>query len=298
MPDDDARGPFPLSYVLTHELRELRPTDQPDQPGAERVAALPTDLVQGNDPAVEPGRRAAVYQAAHAAELKALCLSGGGIRSASFCLGVIQGLAEIRGHGEEKSLLEQFDYLSTVSGGGYIGSWLSAWLVREGDGAEVIRQLKAARGNSDAEPPPIQHLREYSSYLTAKVGLLSGDTWAAVAIVLRNIIVNWLIFAPLFGLVVIAFKFISAWLAHSTFSFGGLFDAVATIAALSLVLSLGYKLVWLYVIDRSETGGGAQGHFLMFSLTQRLLPASALPGSRSLHRQHSTLQAKSCRPGA
>jgi predicted acylesterase/phospholipase RssA len=51
--------------------------------------------------------------------LGALCLSGGGIRSATFALGAIQGLAE-------RGLLSRFDYLSTVSGGGYIGSWLTA----------------------------------------------------------------------------------------------------------------------------------------------------------------------------
>jgi len=51
----------------------------------------------------------------------ALCLSGGGIRSAIFALGIIQGLAR-------SGLLSKFDYLSTVSGGGFIGSWLSAWI--------------------------------------------------------------------------------------------------------------------------------------------------------------------------
>src|SRR6185436_18326464 len=54
----------------------------------------------------------------------ALCLSGGGIRSATFNLGILQGLAR---HG----LLQRFDYLSTVSGGGFIGGWLSAWIARE-----------------------------------------------------------------------------------------------------------------------------------------------------------------------
>jgi hypothetical protein len=61
----------------------------------------------------------------------ALALSGGGIRSATFCLGVLQGLA--RSPGPEESdphpLLYQFDYLSTVSGGGYIGSFLSSLYV-------------------------------------------------------------------------------------------------------------------------------------------------------------------------
>ncbi|MEO6036464.1 MAG: hypothetical protein ABIQ35_14525, partial [Verrucomicrobiota bacterium] len=50
-----------------------------------------------------------------------LALSGGGIRSATFCLGVTQILAR-------KKLIEQFDYLSTVSGGGYLGSFLSCAL--------------------------------------------------------------------------------------------------------------------------------------------------------------------------
>ncbi|WP_296888556.1 hypothetical protein, partial [Thiobacillus sp.] len=50
--------------------------------------------------------------------LMGLAFSGGGIRSATFNLGITQALAELR-------LLRQFDYLSCVSGGGYIGGWLS-----------------------------------------------------------------------------------------------------------------------------------------------------------------------------
>ena len=50
--------------------------------------------------------------------LLGLAFSGGGIRSATFNLGVLQALSKI-------GLLKQVDYLSTVSGGGYIGSWLA-----------------------------------------------------------------------------------------------------------------------------------------------------------------------------
>jgi predicted acylesterase/phospholipase RssA len=46
-----------------------------------------------------------------------LAFSGGGIRSATFNLGVLQALAR-------KKLLRSMDYVSTVSGGGYIGGWL------------------------------------------------------------------------------------------------------------------------------------------------------------------------------
>jgi hypothetical protein len=52
------------------------------------------------------------------AAVTGLALSGGGIRSAVFCLGVLQALAK-------HDLLKRFDYLSTVSGGGYIGSSLT-----------------------------------------------------------------------------------------------------------------------------------------------------------------------------
>jgi len=52
--------------------------------------------------------------------LVGLALSGGGIRSAAFNLGVLQALSR-------SGLLPRIDYLSTVSGGGYIGSCLT-WL--------------------------------------------------------------------------------------------------------------------------------------------------------------------------
>lgn len=112
----------------------------------------------------------------------ALCLSGGGIRSATFNLGLIQGLAE-------NGLLPHFDYLSTVSGGGFIGSWLSTWIHRNPTG--VHGHLKK---RPDAEE--VRYLRTYSNYLAPKTGLLSADTWVIVATYLRNLTVTWLTFIP------------------------------------------------------------------------------------------------------
>ena len=91
---------------------------------------------------------AAIHDRAHAA----LCLSGGGIRSASFAVGVLQGLAR-------RSLLPSFDFLSTVSGGGYTGAWFSAWLYHTihegGDAAAVFAQLSGGRATPDQpEPEP------------------------------------------------------------------------------------------------------------------------------------------------
>jgi len=58
-------------------------------------------------------------------DLVGLALSGGGIRSVTFALGVLQSLHRF-------GLLQSVHYLSTVSGGGYIGSSWTAWLPRLG----------------------------------------------------------------------------------------------------------------------------------------------------------------------
>jgi hypothetical protein len=120
----------------------------------------------------------------------ALCISGGGIRSATFALGALQGLADL-------GILENFDYLSTVSGGGYIGSWLTAWKEREGGLEHVIPKLKPGAGVTPGAPDPIGHLREYNNYLSPKLGFFSADTWTLVATVARNMFLNWLVFVPL-----------------------------------------------------------------------------------------------------
>jgi Patatin-like phospholipase len=122
--------------------------------------------------------------------LTALCLSGGGIRSASFCLGILQALAR-------QKLLSQFDYLSTVSGGGYIGSWLSAWRSRDGQNiAAIEKALSNSRLESEdrgeTEPREVINLRDFTSYLTPRRGLMSSDTWAGAATLCRNLALNWM----------------------------------------------------------------------------------------------------------
>jgi hypothetical protein len=119
--------------------------------------------------------------------LAALCLSGGGIRSASFGLGVLQSLARFK-------VLGQFHYLSTVSGGGYIGSWLSAWRSHEDD-EQVFGGLTSmqARGS---EPSQIKGIRSDSNYITPQLGLFSADTWTVVAVYVRNLLLNWVLFLP------------------------------------------------------------------------------------------------------
>ncbi|MBA2734205.1 MAG: patatin-like phospholipase family protein, partial [Acidobacteria bacterium] len=133
-----------------------------------------------------------IYSLIHEQKSSALCLSGGGIRSATFNLGILQGLAR-------KRLIGEFDYLSTVSGGGYIGSWLTAWIHRHKRGVDGVMHELSEKPTSalEPDPPEVSHLRTYSNYLSPQTGLLSADTWTLAATVIRNLFLNWLVFIPL-----------------------------------------------------------------------------------------------------
>ena len=130
----------------------------------------------------EQEQQALVEQAANRADLLGLAFSGGGVRSATFNLGVLQALARY-------DLLPRFDYLSTVSGGGYIGAWLVTW-IRRMKIKEVARALAGSANGNGFEAQEISYLRSFSSYLTPKSGLFSLDTWTVPAIYLRNVLLN------------------------------------------------------------------------------------------------------------
>lgn len=139
------------------------------------------------------------------ARRSALCFSGGGIRSASVCLGVLQALARfsIR-DATKKGLLQRTSFLSTVSGGGYIGSWLMAWATRHPEGyGGAIGELAQSSGNGrtgvDPEPRTIRHLREFTSFLAPRLGGITVDTWTLVATVLRNLFLNNCMLLPVFA---------------------------------------------------------------------------------------------------
>ncbi|MCH8622810.1 patatin-like phospholipase family protein [Undibacterium sp. TS12] len=125
-----------------------------------------------------------------------LALSGGGIRSATFNLGILQALAS-------KGKLASFDYLSTVSGGGYIGSWLTAWIHRSSLANVQAELTKVGSSHekslSNQEPPQVNWLRRYSNYLTPQVGLLSADSLTMISIWLRNVTLNLIIILAFFS---------------------------------------------------------------------------------------------------
>jgi len=145
--------------------------------------------------AIHDRRLVDVVRRMHKRRHAALCLSGGGIRSATFALGLIQALAR---HG----LLSRFQYLSTVSGGGYIGSWLSAWIEHDGRDAVEGALSHPPADLTDPEPIPVTHLRSYSNYLSPRVGMFSVDTWTLIATYTRNLLLTWLVLVPLLASIV------------------------------------------------------------------------------------------------
>jgi hypothetical protein len=148
---------------------------------------LPSDYPSSSEPET---RLKGLWDAIHGLKDKraAFCISGGGIRSATFGLGILQGLARC-------GLLNKFHYLSTVSGGGYIGSWLSAWIKNHAQGVTgVMEELRRRSGSTlNPEPQPIRHLREFSNYLAPHTGLTSVDFWTLIATFIRNMFLNWLV---------------------------------------------------------------------------------------------------------
>jgi len=100
-----------------------------------------------------------------------------------------------------------------VSGGGYIGGWLTSWISRktasvgetwEAGVERLMVCLKTGRDlweaeridKTDNEPAPIRHLRAYSRYLSPRSGVFSADTWTLGAAYLRNLLLTWLVLLP------------------------------------------------------------------------------------------------------
>ncbi len=106
-------------------------------------------------------------------------LSGGGVRSATFSLGVFQALAR----GE---CLDRVDFLSTVSGGGYFGSFLGRLFTREWiTDVNDVRAGAARAGTTAGQRHPVaaawaakvfRWLRDNGRYLAPRG---SGDRAAA-----------------------------------------------------------------------------------------------------------------------
>ncbi len=178
---------------------------------------LPNAVLNGEAEYIRDRREAAGLDATPPKEapenLVGICLSGGGIRSATFSLGVLRGLAGAK-------LLRLADYLCTVSGGGYIGSCLSSLMtVRppKGEGPKIRDRdewkrssvdnagsgsgdatgpsgpkLGAMRFDMDEEMPlldyhQMHHLRKHGNYLILRHGFLRREVLRTVGAVVGGV---------------------------------------------------------------------------------------------------------------
>jgi hypothetical protein len=140
--------------------------------------------------------------------LYGLALSGGGMRSASFSLGVLQALAR-------RGLLAEVDYMSTVSGGGYTGTSLTSLcaepLPYPPSGARLgfngtdfpyafpgPRRASPAAGSSaptdDLESPALRHVRRNANLLTRSPGLLDAETWTGGVRYAVSTVLTWVLY--------------------------------------------------------------------------------------------------------
>lgn len=140
------------------------------------------------------------------AGLVGLALSGGGIRSATFNLGLLQSLAK-------RGVLRCCDYLSTVSGGGYIGSCLGS-IISSSKQKKTANKWKQFpfyfdRSENPDEHKEIKYLRKNSKYLCPNSSIFSLDVWKMISWYLSGLIItNLLPFSFLLLLTIIFQKFV------------------------------------------------------------------------------------------
>lgn len=176
-----------------------------------------------------------------------LALSGGGLRSATFCLGVLQSLGR-------RGLLEQVDFMSTVSGGGYIGSLISM------HGVQALQP-----GPGQQESTQVRHLRNHSKYL-AEGGLA---TWALMAFDLISAALvpalMMLALCLMLGIVLLTFK--DQWRIWAWFS------GVAAVVCLLALLLLNTRFVGRHFAWFRKTGVAALVIAVLYGAVALILTA-------------------------
>ena len=147
-----------------------------------------------------------------------LALSGGGIRSATFALGVLQSLAQ-------RGWLPAFHYLSTVSGGGYVGAYLQA-MIHKNNVDEAMVKLAPVSDSKDSEQKfrkqtgataeAVLALRKHSNFLSPRNGTFSADRLSMVTGFATNFLFIQLMLIPLlitlsFGISVVYRGLLEIW---------------------------------------------------------------------------------------
>ncbi len=200
MADDKNAYIDPVSQESLEEAIEKGELD----PGSAKIIAQEQDYIRGwrearGDSPLSDGQQAK--------DLAGLSLSGGGIRSATFSLGIMQALAG-------RGLLKKFDYLSTVSGGGYIGSsitWLTSALAQQGGTENKPEAFSTDTDNfpyGTDDPRPdreqtatpkqkhmLRYLRAHGYYLTPGAGI---NAFSLLGAILRGTVLNLMVWIPVF----------------------------------------------------------------------------------------------------
>lgn len=209
--------------------------------------------------------------------LAGLALSGGGIRSASFSLGIMQALAY-------KNWLSKIDYLSTVSGGGYIGTsltWLLSkkWKLKDGSpipfdtspknfpyvtypmcgkeygkqadvslpGVSLVKWIEDSI-SKDVRGKLLHYLRQNAQYLTPGGGI---NIFSLIAVLLRGIALGLVTY---FALFVLLFLFLNMTSLYCPIMLTGLncFLLIASLMLAAYLGSLPFYSVGTYIFRRTK----------------------------------------------
>ena len=236
--------PLPFEFILKEEVKEIYSSRfsryKEDQIGK---GADPNTIV---NPATDYNYIQDPVAKAEQMEFYALSFSGGGIRTATFNLGVLQAFAEA-------DHLRKFDYLSTVSGGGYLGSWLVSWIKREGSVLKVGNRLNTRKSSDPMadEVRPIRWLRMYSNYLSPSSSAMSTDAWTVVMTLLRNMFLNQTIIAfLLFTIILLGNLLYLVWTNSDLWAYDKSLNGLLGFSVSSILVIAGAVLaghgMWLY----------------------------------------------------
>ena len=191
-------------------------------------------------------------------DVTALALSGGGIRSASFAMGVLQAL-------NEHNVLARIDYLSTVSGGGYMGAALTATMTKA-KGAFVFGETTGARASSAQsdvkDTPAVGQVRNYSNYL---IPFGMRDLLTAFAIIFRGLVANVSLVLPVIllaaGITIYSNPNRGDLLRPNLFCYGLDWLAVTHFGITLLLVLLAFPLFLMWALYRSLAANEKQTEF-------------------------------------
>jgi hypothetical protein len=172
-------------------------------------------------------------------KLSGFAISGGGIRSASFGLGVMQALVA-------NDQLYKMDYMSTVSGGGYIGSALT-WALHQDKNAGT-RPADFPLGKKGVADTPenkrLNYIRQHSNYLLPddSIGMISF-----VAVVLRSMLISGFFYTAVLSILMVVFHVFHLFSHFDAGSYMGMHPGL--IVNKDIFISIAFVLGGIYLLS-------------------------------------------------